>query len=237
MYIKTKAIVISALRYQEKSLVVKCFTESDGLKSYYVRDAFSSKKSSQKTIYFRPLNILEIEASHKNKGCLEYFKEVRMAYPYLSLHNNITKTSIAMFVAEMLHNCIKEEEQNHGLYDFLEAALLWLDGHDEVVNFHLILLLEITKFLGFYPDNSDQEYPFFEMNEGVFVPYHSISCLSAEDTSLLRRLMPLRFDNSTKAFHVSERQALLKVLLDYYAFHLTGFRRPKSLEVLREVFE
>jgi len=236
MLVKTKAIVLSALRYQDKSLIVKCFTESDGLKSYYVRDAFSSKKSSQKTVYFRPLNILEIEASHKNKGTLEYFKEVRMAYPYFTLNTDILKTTIAIFVSEMLHHCIKEEEKNSNLYSFLETALLWLDSHDEAANFHLILLLEVTKFLGFYPDVSNNDYSFFEMTGGVFVPYASTSCLSVEDTQLLRRLMPLKFDNSTKAFHVSERQALLKILLDYYAFHLDGFRRPKSLEVLREVF-
>ena len=237
MLVKTKAIVLSALRYQEKSLVVKCFTESDGLKSYYVRDAFSSKKSSQKTIYFRPLTILDMEATHKNKGTLEYFKEVRLAFPYLSVNTNMLKTSIALFVSEMLHNCIKEEEQNQSLYNFLETALLWLDSHEEVVNFHLILLMELTKFLGFYPDNSQQDYPYFEMTEGIFIPYQSTSCLNAHETALLRRLIDLKFDNSTKAFHVTERQALLKILLDYYAFHLDSFRRPKSLDVLREVFE
>ena len=36
MLVKTKAIVISALKFQEKSLIVKCFTQSDGLKSYFV---------------------------------------------------------------------------------------------------------------------------------------------------------------------------------------------------------
>jgi len=234
--VKTKAIVISALRYQEKSLVVKCYTESDGLKSYYVRDAFSTKKSSQKNIYFRPLTILEIEAAHKNKGTLEYFKEVRLAHQYLTLTTDITKTTIALFISEMLHNSIKEEEKNQSFYHFLETALLWLDSHDEAANFHLILLLEVTKFLGFYPDSSQQEYPFFEMTEGIFIPYQSISCISAHETTLLRRLMPLKFDNSGKAFHVSERQALLKILLNYYALHMDGFRQPKSLEVLREVF-
>lgn len=236
MLVKTKAIVISSLRYQEKSLIVKCFTESDGLKSYYVRDAFSSKKNSQKTVYFRPLNILEIEASHKNKGTLEYFKEVRMAHPYYSINTDIVKTSIAIFVSEMLHYCIKEEERNQSLYSFLETALLWLDSHDEAANFHLILLLEITKFLGFYPDGSQHEHSFFEMTGGVFAPYQSMSCLSADETTLLRRLMLLKFDNSTKAFHVTERHTLLKILLDYYAFHLDGFRRPKSIDVLKEVF-
>jgi DNA repair protein RecO (recombination protein O) len=236
MLVKTKAIVLSALRYQEKSLIVKCFTESDGLKSYYVRDAFTSKKSSQKTIYFRPLTILEIEASHKNKGTLEYFKEVRLAHPYFSMATDITKTTIAIFISEMLHHSIKEEEKNQGLYSFLETALLWLDSHDEVANFHLVLLLEITKFLGFYPDSSDNNHSFFEMTEGIFVPYASVSCLSVEESHLLKRLIPLKFDNSGKAFHVSERQQILKILLDYYAFHLDGFKKPKSLEVLREIF-
>jgi len=234
--VKTKAIVLSALRYQEKSLIVKCYTESDGVKSYYVRDAFSTKKSGQKNSYFRPLNIIEIEATHKNKGTLEYFKEVRMAHPYHSINTDIVKTTIALFVSEILHHCIKEEEKNQSLYDFLETALLWLDSHDEAANFHLILLMEVSKFLGFYPDSSDQEHPFFEMTGGTFVAYQSVSCLSAEETQLLKRLMPLKLDNSGKAFHISERQALLKILLNYYTLHLDGFRKPKSLDVLKEVF-
>jgi DNA repair protein RecO (recombination protein O) len=53
-------------------------------------------------------------------------------------------------------------------FDFLEAALLWLDNHDEMANFHLILMLETTKYLGFYPDTSDMDMP-FEMTEGVLL--------------------------------------------------------------------
>ena len=236
MLIKTKAIVISSLRYQEKSLIVKCFTASDGLKSYYVRDAFSSRKSSQKTVYFRPLNILEIEATHKNNGRLEYFKEVRLAHPYYSINTDIVKTSIAIFISEILHHCIKEEEQNQNLYEYLETALLWLDTHDEVANFHLILLLEITKFLGFYPENPANSNSYFEMSDGVFIPFETISCLSENETLLLRKLMQLKPDGAGKVFHVSERQALLKILMDYYSLHLDGFIRPKSIEVLKEVF-
>jgi DNA repair protein RecO (recombination protein O) len=236
MVVKTKAIVISALKYQEKSLIVKCFTEAAGLKSYFIRDAFSGSKSTQKIAYFQPLNILDIEAVHKNKGTLEYFKEVRLAVPYHSINADIVKTTIAIFVSEILHHSIKEEEKNQSLYSFLETALLWLDNHTEVANFHLILLLEITKFLGFYPDRSLKEHSFFEMTEGVFVPFETLTCLTESETSLLKRLMALKLDSGTKAFHVSERQALLKILLDYYSLHLDGFRRPNSLEVLKEIF-
>ena len=236
MLVKTKAIVISSLRYQEKSLIVKCFTESDGLKSYFIRDAFSNRKSSQKIAFFQPLNILEIEAVHKNKGSLEYFKEVKLAHPYYTVNTDIAKTTIVMFLSETLHHCIREEEKNESLYHFLETALLWLDSHDEIANFHLILMMEVTKFLGFFPQKSDEEDDYFEMTEGVFTQFPSVSCLTTNETLLLKRLMTLKLDNSAKSFHVSERQALLKILLDYYAFHLDGFKRPKSLDVLKEVF-
>lgn len=234
MLIKTKAIVISALRYQEKSLIVKCFTQQAGLKSYFVRNAFSGK-TAQKIAYFQPLTLLEIEAVHKNKGTLENFREVKLATPYQTISTDIAKSTIILFVSEVLHHCIREEERNEDLFAFLETALHWLDHHDEVANFHLILLLETSKFLGFYPDVS-AEGRFFEMTEGVFNEDQGLSCLSESETHLLKRLLKHKFGSDQKVFSSGERQALLKILLDYYSVHLDGFKKPKSLEVLREVF-
>lgn len=236
MQIKTKAIVISALKYQEKSLIVKCFTQSHGLKSYFVRDAFSNRRSNQKIAYFQPMSILEIEANHKNKGALEHFKEIKIAFPFQSIHYDIFKSTIVMFVSEILHHSIHEEEKNESLFTFLETALHWLDHHDEIANFHLILMLEMTKYLGFYPDISEIELPFFEMTEGVFTQFSAISSLSEHETNLFKKLIDLKFDSKQKVFHVVERQLLLKILIDYYSYHLDGFKKPKSLEVLKEVF-
>ncbi len=236
MQIKTKAIVISALKYQEKSLIVKCFTLSHGLKSYFVRDAFSGRKTSQKMAYFQPMSILEIEATHKNKGTLEHFKEIKIAAPFQSIHSDIFKSTIVLFLSEILHHSIHEEEKNETLFTFLETALHWLDNHDEITNFHLILMLEMTKYLGFYPDTSDSDMPFFEINEGIFTPFAGANALSEHETQLFKKLLTLKLDSNQKVFHVIERQLLLKILIDYYAYHLDGFKRPKSLEVLKEVF-
>ncbi|WP_433834271.1 DNA repair protein RecO [Flavobacterium anhuiense] len=236
MQVKTKAIVISSLKFQEKSLIVKCFTLSSGLKSYFVRDAFSSRKASQKIAYFQPFSILEIEAVHKNKGTLENFKEIKTAVPFQTIHTDIVKSTMVMFLSEMLHYSIQEEEKNEQLFLFLETALTWLDHHDEISNFHLILLLEITKYLGFYPDISEIDLPFFEMNEGVFTLFQGASVLSEHETNLFKKLLELKFDNNQKVFHVVERQILLKIIIDYYSLHLEGFKKPKSLEILKEVF-
>jgi DNA repair protein RecO (recombination protein O) len=236
MLVKTKAIVLSALKYQEKSLIVKCFTQSEGLKSYFVPNAFSTKKSNQKIAYFQPLNLLEIVALHKNKGTLEHFKEIRLSSHYHSINTTIFKSTIVLFLSEILYNSIREEEKNENLFSFLETALLWLDTHEETANFHLIVLLEVTKYLGFYPDTSEMDLPFFELDEGVFSSTHGIRSLSDHETFLFKKLIGLKLDAVQKVFASTERQILLKILLEYYSAHLDGFKKPKSLEVLKQVF-
>ncbi len=236
MQIKTHAIVLSAIKFQEKSLIVKCFTQSDGLKSYFIQSAFSSKKNNQKIAYFQPLNLLEIEANHKNKGTLEHFKEVKLSYNYQNIHTDIVKSSMVLFLSEVLHNSIFEEEKNETLFSFLETSLMWLDTHDTISNFHLIFLLQLTKFLGFYPQMQDDEAIYFEMIDGVFSPFQGTSCLNAHETLLLKKLINLRFEDTQKNFHKEERQVLLKIVLDYYSIHLQGFKRPNSLEILKEIF-
>ena len=236
MLIKTKAIVLSSLKFQEKSLIVKCFTESDGIKTYFVQSAYSNKKASQKIAYFQPLNILEIVANHKNKGTLEHFKEIRLAHNYYSINTNIFKSTIVIFLSEILHHAIKEEEKNQNLFSFLEATLLWLDAHEEMANFHLILMLEVTKYLGFYPDITEVDFPFFDTKEGYFTPFQNLNSLTKHETFLFKKLIDLKLDSDQKIFVASERQMLLKILLDFYTLHLEGFKKPKSLEVLKEVF-
>lgn len=236
MQIKTKAIVLSSLKYQEKGLIAKCFTLQEGIKTYFVPNAFSGKKSNQKIAYFQPLTILEIEANHKNKGGLEHFKEIKLAIPYQTINNDIYKSTIVIFLSEVLSNCIQEEEQNEDLFTFLEVALTWLDTHDEPQNFHLILLIEVSKFLGFYPDISNIDMPFFNINEGNFTLFQGLQSISEHQSFLLKKLINLKFDSNQKIFSGIERQLLLQLLLDYYAIHLDGFRKPKSLDVLKEVF-
>ena len=152
MVVATKAIVFSAIKYSEADLIVSCFTESSGIKSYLLRNILKSKKGKLKASFFQPLTQLEIIADHKNKGTLEYIKEAKVYYPYQTLHTDIVKTGLVMFLAEMLKNCIREEEANEDLFAFLEQSFQWLDKNDEVANFHIFFLLQLSLYLGFFPD-------------------------------------------------------------------------------------
>jgi len=106
MQITTKAIILSSLKYGDTSLIVKAFTASDGLKSYLLRGVLNSKKGKLKTAYFQPLMQLEIVANHKNKGTLERIKEAKVSYHYQTLHAQIAKNAMTLFLAEMLSNSI-----------------------------------------------------------------------------------------------------------------------------------
>ena len=235
MLVKTKAIVISSIKYQEKSLIVKCYTLSDGLKSYFIQNPFSNRKSNQKIAYFQPLTILEIEGVHKNKGTLEYFKEIKLATPFKSINTNIFKSSIAIFLAEILQNSIHEEEQDENFFNYIETALIWLDNHNEIANFHIIFLLEITKYLGFYPDITEIKLSYFDLSEGIFTSHQSINSLSEKETDMFKKILSLKLEHSQKKILLNERQLLLKIILNYYFYHLQGFKMPKSLEILTEI--
>jgi len=238
MQLTTKAIILSALKYGDTSLIVKAYTASDGLKSYLLKGVLASKKGKLKTAYFQPLTQLELVVIHKNKGTLERIKEVKLSYQYQSLQTNITKNSIALFLAEMLGNSLYEEEPNPALFDYLEAGLQWLDVHDKIANFHVFFLINLSKYLGFYPDTSARTAAYFDLLEGNFTNTPSLNpSIEGENLRHFKTLLGTNFDAmDTIKMDKNNRRELLQSLVLYFELHLQGFRKPKSLAVLNEVF-
>lgn len=238
MQVTTKAIVLSAIKYGDTSLIVKAFTASDGLKSYLLKGVLTSKRGKLKPAYFQPLTQLEIVANHRNKGTLETLREAKVFYHYQTLYADMAKNAITLFLAELLGNCIREEERNNELFQFLEASLQLLDMQKNIANFHLFFMLSLTRFLGFYPDVFQINKPYFDLVEGEFTGIESLNpMLKGENIYYFKTFLGINFEKvqgikMTK----TNRQELLKALLLYFELHLQGFRKPKSLAVLNEVF-
>jgi len=237
MLIKTKAIVLTSIKYGESDLIVKCLTE-EGVKSYLIKRIFRSKSKNMKIGYFQALSLLDLSAYHNKRGNLNKIAEARVSYLYRSLATNIYKQSIALFLAEVLGNTLKEEEQNQIQFDFIETSLKWLDQHDSFSNFHLIFLFQLTKYLGFYPDVDHAGAEYFDLEEGNFTglkPYRN--SLSGKNLILFKSIIGIKFDDMVALKWNSEaRQIVLDILLEYYELHLPGFKKPRSLKVLKEVF-
>jgi len=238
MLVATRAIVISAIKYSEADLIVSCYTQVAGIKSYLLRSVLKSKKGKLKASYFQPLTQLELIAEHKNKGTLEYIKEAKVFHPYSSLHTNIVKSGLVMFLSEMLKNCIREEEPNTELYAFLENSFNWLDQNDEIANFHILFLMQLSMYLGFFPDASNIRNKYFNIMEGSFQSKDTSNyCLEGIHIENFKRFFSINLETLYLVkLSKSERQNVLELILSYYSFHVQGYQKPKSLAVLNQLF-
>ena len=237
MLVTTKAIVISAIKYAEADLIVKLFTESSGLKSYHLRGVLKSKKGKFRASQFQLLTLLEIEANHKDKGTLEHLRDAKVAVLYKTLHTDVVKSTVVMFLSEMLKYAVQEEEPNSKMYHYIESSLLWYDNHN-TANFHLLFLLNLTSFLGFYPDIQNFERHYFNLLDGTFEDSESnIYCISGEDLLILKTLLGTTIDAILETkLNRHNRLNFLNCMMLYYELHLQGFKKPKSLTVLKDLF-
>lgn len=238
MLVNTKAIVLHTLKYSESSVILKCFTRELGLQSYII-NGIKNKKSPVRSGATQALNILSLVTYHKGKGGLERIKELKVDYQYTNIPYDPIKTSICLFIAEVLYKSIKEESPDEELYEFITESLQWLDKHDEgYANFHILLLAKLTYFLGFGPMlSNDREY--FDLTEGLFTenkPIHD-SFVSGNMAVLLNQILGMKFADITDLkMNVLQRRELLQILLNYYSIHIDSFASIKSVKILEELF-
>ena len=237
MLVKTKAIVLTSVKYGDSDLIVKCLTQ-EGMKSYMLRRIFGSRSKKVKLGYFQPLSLLELTANHNQKGRLNSLREVRTSYFQETIPVDIQKQSIALFLSEVMASSIREEESNPALFEFVETSLIWLDTHKRIANFHLLFLYRLTRYLGFNPDVKQSGEEYFDLLEGSFSrsrPFNPF--IEKEKLVLFRSLIGINFDSmDSLKWNARSRQVLMDVLMSYYALHLEGFKEPRSLNVLKDVF-
>jgi DNA repair protein RecO (recombination protein O) len=238
MFLKTEGIVISCIKYRDTDLIVKCYTKSHGSMSFMVKGVLKSKRGKFRSSMFQILSLIDIEMQYRNKGQLEYFKEVQTAHPLNNLQSNVYKSTIAMFIAEILKSVIFEEEQNKDLFEFIKNSVLYLDKTDKFANFHLSFLTNLSTFIGFTPHLPENDTDiFFNLYEGHFESEESKYSMSAENSMLLKQLLEIDLQESHSiSMHKIKRLELLKLLISYYELHIESFKKPKSLEVIESVF-
>lgn len=236
----TKAIVLNTLKFKDTSLIVKCYTEK-GIKSYLVKGVLSKKTKSKKfkPAYFQTFTLLNIIANHNNKGHLNYINEIQVYQPLHNIYSDIYKNTIALFLAEILTNILKEETENIILFQFIQNAIIWLDTQDKTNNFHLIFLMKLTKYLGFYPNQPKETDSFFNLKEGTFSFHKPINnYISENDFLLFKTLVGIDFDSiNTIQINTKSRHTLINILIQYFTIHLPEFRNPKSLVILQTIFK
>lgn len=237
MYHTTRGIVLHCIKYSETSVIAKIYTEKLGLQSYMVKGVRAAKSKS-KAAMLQPLTLLEMEVSHRENKGLQYIKEFRRAFIYQSIPFDTLKSTISFFLLEVISKTIREHEPNDELFEFLYESLCALDNAEKLnPDFHLVFLLQLSRYLGFAPHtNFSEQNCFFEMSEGVFIKQQStLNVMDKKESALLNNLLEMNlFENAPQKISRLERKQMMKNLLLYYQLHLENFSL-KSPEILEEI--
>ncbi len=240
MHISTRAIVLQTIKYSESSVICKLFTEQLGVVSYIINGVRSSKGKNKAAI-LQPLTILEIEVSQRENKQLQRLTEYRRAVNFQSILFDVRKSSVAVFIIEVLGKTISTNEPHPEIFNLTVDCLVHLDKM-EVLNpdFHLIYLLSLSGHLGFQPQGQfSEQTPYFNLREGYFcnAVVETQSLATKENSKCISLL--LRADvlqDSVIITDRSYRKQVLHCLLQYYRHHIEDMAGIKSLDVLEAVF-
>jgi len=239
MLCKTRGIALHSVKYSETSIIVRIYTDQFGLQSYLIK-GIRSKRSKIKAGLFQPMTLLDLVAYRKENTGLQSIKEVRIAIPYKTIPFDIRKSSIALFLNELLFKSIREEEKNQELFDFIWNSCLQLDSiTDSPVCFHLVFAMLLTRFLGIMPQlDHSNDRPIFNLVEGHFqsvIPKHPHFLDQETSCSFLSISMTPLQNVSFLVLAPLVRAKLLTGIITYYQIHLPGFKGMQSHHVLHNV--
>ncbi|MBN2612068.1 MAG: DNA repair protein RecO [Bacteroidales bacterium] len=240
MLSKTRGIILHHVKYGESGIIVHIYTEHYGRQSCIVNIS-KSRRSSVKQSSLLPLSLVDLEIYFKEGKEIHRIKEISNYLPLISIHQEIIKSTIAIFIAELLCKTLHEAESNPQMFEFLFHAIQYLDAEsDGVGNFHVMFLVQYSKFLGIFPKfdlNSLFNKEFSERSFSYINDFEFFLNLPKDTLNSLEEFSYKSFqDIGEIKINYETRMLLLEKLLDFYKLHFENIGQIKSLQVMKEVF-
>lgn len=234
----TSIIILSYTRYSDSSVIVHALSEHFGRISFMVYGIDSKHRG--KLSAFQPLYLLDIQLYFKPSRSLQKLKEHKISPPLFNLTSDIRKSTLALFIAELLSKTIKEEFADKSLFNFLQTAIQFLDELEHNLSiFHLVFLLKLSRYLGFAPESNFSDKLYYDYKDGMHVynkPYHQYY-LNRSDFNTCIILLEANFSELNKIkISTTQRNDIIIALLNLYEIHILNFNSLKSYPILKEVF-
>ncbi|MBP5560681.1 MAG: DNA repair protein RecO [Muribaculaceae bacterium] len=233
-------IVLNVVKYNDRHHIARIYTRERGMMSFLVQQG-NTPAARQRRALFMPLSPIAFEAHLTPQRDIHSLHGTRRTAVPVSISSEPTKTTIALFLGELLSRVIIEQERNEPLYDFLEASIDLLENATRgVANFHICFLYHLGQFIGIQPDTgSYAPERWFDMDEGTFttaVP-STHRGLPPEQARVIHLLSRMTFANMHLfRFNHHERNAMLDTILSYYRLHHSALGAMRSPDVLKQLF-
>lgn len=242
MYKSLDCIALRTVRYSDRNSILTAYTRQGGRLSFLV-PAGTGRAAARLRALLMPMGRFECVADIRPGRDIHSIRDVKaVVLPPVA---DPLRSTIALFVADMLSILLKEPMSDPLLFDFIDDALRRLGENRKgmtlegaaLLNFHICFLIRLTRFLGIEPD-----WPTYlpgavlDFADGIFRPFppshrNFLPPGESEAASLLGRM------NFRNLGHFSmtrfERNTILDRILLYYQTHFPSVGEPSSLSILR----
>jgi DNA repair protein RecO (recombination protein O) len=179
----------------------------------------------------QPLSLLDLVVYHKNNKAenLQRISEYKSSVSFSSIPFNIKKSSMALFITELLSKVLKEEEEQGQVFEFLHQFISHLDAAEKnFENQHLYLMIQLTHYIGF-GIHTRKELE----RDGILQKTHT------SFDSIYTAILEMNGSQLTSEIACDNllRRDILHYLVKYYQLHVEGFKEMKSLDVLTQIFQ
>jgi len=239
MHHTTEAIVLQLYPYKDNGAVVKLYSKNKGLISCWA-SSIHKKSSKTKVNLLQPLSIIKIEINDKENNSLIQLKEIETSVQTHGISLHIEKSTIAIFLSELLIKLLKESSTDESFYEFIRASILLLnETNEKCANFHILFMIVLADHFGLLPKGDySPNTSYFNLKDGVYqsiAPMHPHFIYPAE-SEWLSRLSSYKLEDFYKpSIPSASRKILLRGLLEYFELHL-AITPLKSHLVLEEIF-
>lgn len=221
--------LLSYIKYGDHDAVLHAFTKEHGYSPYFLRGIYS-KKNKKKPFLF-PMRELAFTSAQAKIGALPAITSLELA-ENRNFETNIKAGAVLFFVADILNQILKNEGASPKMYAHIERFLAELDAHNYVA--HLVFLIKITVDSGISPLYNNQR--FLNPESGSFQQSISHQLFDAEVSEIFSEIISIENCYSLK-IKQDLREKLLDAIIVYYYYHVPEFRQPKTLEIVRQIFE
>lgn len=234
-------IALRTVRHNERHSILTAYTLERGMMSF-LQPAGGGKEAARRRALLMPLGLAEVVADLVPGREIHPLGQTRALAPLQSLRSNPLKSSLAMFLAEVVLRVQLESQPDPHVWHFVEQSVVALDALPAagIANFHVAFLVRLMALAGIEPDVATyRPGAFFDMVDGVFrtaAPSHT-EWLDASSSALLPSLARITYINM-HLFRLTRQQRsdLLDGLLRYYTLHGAALSTLHTLPILRTLF-
>lgn len=221
-------IFLNRTNFSESSAIVSYFTREKGFQKF----VFLGAKKKKVPLY--PMTFHELEYYIRQDSELGKLTKAQVHGEHLDFPFHPIDSSMAFFIAELLTKCLSHTEQDLPLYDFISEQIHRLNAGKMRSLYPLQFIIGLLIQLGLEPHIEHPQPIVLDLEEGTF--HNNPRLQNAITGPPMQLILAMLRDEPLPTHNQQIRKDALLGLIRYLQYHIEGFGKLKSFEILEELY-